>query len=213
MDSHAEGRSGTGWLAGLTVLVLLAGAGWWTTAEPETTPGAATAPRADAVMRATAASRAVVAQPESPRTDDGMPMVDPTTGQIVQPSGSRVTVDPLSGRVLGVIPAGPAAGASRVGTVVWRETRLLTDNVRELRRESAGEPGTRYQLLISCAGDGGLLVRAGSGRLRNSRQVSVCDGTLHLIGVTATSAGPISVRITHPQVGAVELTAMLVALD
>jgi hypothetical protein len=155
-----------------------------------------------------------VAQPESAPTGDGVPVaVDPATGRIVQPSGSRVTVDPSTGRVLAVSPGDPWTGSSRVGTVVWRETRLLTDNVRELRRQSAGEPGTRYQLLVSCDGDGGLLVRAGSGRLWNSRQVSVCDGTLHLIGATATRGGPISVRITHPQVGAVELTAMLVALD
>ncbi|BCL14349.1 hypothetical protein [Micromonospora sagamiensis] len=219
MDSHVEGRSG--WLVGLTVVALLAGAGWWTAADPRATPGAALAPRADVVMRAAAASGASATPPAPPLIGDGRTLlVEPSTGRTVDlsggrtgpASGSRVAIDPSSGRVLGVTPGDPGAGASRLGTVLWRETRLLTDNVRELRRQAHGAPGTRYQLLVICDGEGDLLVRLGSGRLWNGRRVSGCDGTLHSIGVTGTDA-PLSVRITHPQEGAVELTTMLVALD
>ncbi|SCL14710.1 hypothetical protein [Micromonospora inyonensis] len=218
MDSHVEGRSG--WLAGLTVVALLAGAGWWTAADPRATPGAAMAPRADVVMRAAAASGASAIPPAVPWTGGGRTvLVEPSTGRTVDLSGGRtgpvpgawVVVDPSSGRGLGAGPDGPGAGASRLGRVLWQETRLLTDNVRELRRQAHGAPGVRYQLLVICDGGGDLLVRLGNGRLWTGRRVSGCDGTLHSIGVTGTGA-PLSVRITHPQEGAVELTTMLVAL-
>ncbi|MEU4566403.1 hypothetical protein [Micromonospora sp. NPDC023956] len=219
MDSQAEGRSG--WLPGLTVAALLVGAGWWTAADPGTTPGSAMAPRADAVMRAAAASGVTAIPSAPPGPGDGRTfLVEPSTGRSVELfpgrvgplSGSRVTVDPPSGGAPGASPDGPGDGASRLGTVLWRENRLMTDNVRELRRQSAAQPGSRYQLLVLCDGDGDLLVRIGSGRLWNGRRVSGCDGTLHSIAVTATGS-PLSVRITHRQEGAVELSAMLVALD
>ncbi|OZV79727.1 hypothetical protein CA850_16795 [Micromonospora echinospora] len=220
MDSHAEGRSRTGWLAGLTVVAMLASAGWWTSADPGATPGAAMAPRADLVLRAGAASGAASVRAEPPRTGEGArAVVDPATGAVLYlperyPSGSRVTIDPSSGRVVGFRPGDSEDSSSRLGTVVWREHRLLTDNVREVRRQSATEPGVRYQLLVICDGGdaGDLQVRMGIGRRWDGQRSAGCDGSLYSMGVVA-AGGTLSVRIAHPQVGAVELTAMLVALD
>ncbi|MFI6823569.1 hypothetical protein ACIBJE_21900 [Micromonospora sp. NPDC050187] len=220
MDSDAEGRFRTAWLAGLTVVALVASAGWWTAADPEATPGAAMAPRADIVLRAGTVSGAAVVRSEPPRGGDGVPaMVDPATGAVLfrperYPSGTRVSIDPSSGRVLGVGPGDSERGSSRLGTVVWREHRLLTDNVREVRRQSATNPGVPYQLLVICDGGdvGDLQVRIGSGRRWDGWRSAGCDGSLYSMGVVA-SGGTLSVRIAHPQVGAVELTAMLVALD
>ncbi|XTZ16331.1 hypothetical protein ACQSSU_02730 [Micromonospora echinospora] len=220
MDSHAEGRSRTGWLAGLTVVALVASAGWWTAADPGATPGAAMAPRADLVLRAGAASGAALVRAEPPRTGEGArAVVDPATGAVLylpgpHPAGRRVTVDPSSGRAPGAGPGDSEGGSSRLGTVVWREHRLLTDNVREVRRQSATEPGVRYHLLVICDGadDGDLRVRMGSGRRWNGWRSVGCDGSLHSLVVVATG-DTLGVRIAHPQVGAVELTAMLVALD
>ncbi|WP_416902127.1 hypothetical protein [Micromonospora echinospora] len=220
MDSHAEGRSRTGWLAGLTVVALLASAGWWTSADPGATPGAAMAPRADLVLRAGTAPGSALMRPEPPRSGEGAPaVVDPATGAVLYlperyPAGTRVTIDGSSGRVLGAGPDDSEGGSSRLGTVVWREHRLLTDNVREVRRQSATEPGVRYQLLVICDGGdaGDLQVRMGIGRRWDGRRSAGCDGSLYSMTVVATG-GTLSVRIAHPQVGAVELTAMLVALD
>ncbi|MEV0326503.1 hypothetical protein AB0H63_08630 [Micromonospora echinospora] len=220
MDSHAEGRSRTGWLVGLTVVAMVASASWWTAADPGATPGAAMAPRADLVLRAGAAPGAAPVRAEPPRSGEGAPaVVDPATGAVLYlparyPSGSQVTIDPSSGRVVGFRPGDSEDGSSRLGTVVWREHRLLTDNVREVRRQSAAEPGVRYHLLVICDGgdDGDLQVRMGSGRRWSGWRSVGCDGSLHSLVVVATG-GTLGVRIAHPQVGAVELTAMLVALD
>lgn len=218
MDSHPDGRPRTALLAGLTVLVLVAGGWWWTAADPhaDSAAGAAALVPHPGTTRSgpfVSLDAELAAAAQRSRSDVG-DVVDPVTGL-----GQVAVVDPATGEMtIHVRPDGSVQRGSfwvdppRLGTVLWRETRVLTDNVRELRRQSAGTAGARHRLLVLCTGPGELHIRVRNGRLGLHQQEVRCDGALRSAAVTATG-GPLTVRISHPQPGAVELTAIFLALD
>lgn len=211
VDSRAERRSGAGLLAGLTVVALLVGGGWWTTSAPPITPGAVAGPHVNGAVRGTANPTAGSRSAYISIDSDMRVMVDPNTGWPVGRSGSRVAVESPTDRIPaddGVTVANP----SRLGTVLWREHRLLAEEDRRLHRQSASLRGARYQLLIMCDGENELAVRVDRGRHRSGMRISRCDGSLHSVGLVGVG-GPLSVRFETWQGSPVALTALLVALD
>lgn len=216
MDPHPDGRPRAALLAGLTALALVAGGWWWTATDPhaEAAPGALLPGNGSVLSGPFARLPAAPAAPaQQPRPGLGS-VVDPATGL-----GRVTVVDPATGGVTiqvrpddSLVRGNFWAGSSRLGTVLWRETRVLTDNVRELRRQAATTAGARHRLLVLCNGPGELEIRVWNGRFGRYQQDARCDGGLRSVAVTATG-GPLTVRISHPQEGAVELTAIFLALD
>ncbi|MEV6519403.1 hypothetical protein AB0M37_26860 [Micromonospora chalcea] len=146
----SEERDGRALLAGLTVLALLLGSGWWRSAAPE--PGPATS----------AVSASVDLTPRNWR-------VDPSTGE------ARPV--PRAGRDAGASLGprrGPRAepdrsvviqveddGTTRVlqmSHVVWRERSRLTPGAPPVVRQVRPTRGDHYRLSVSCAGDGVVAV-------------------------------------------------------
>lgn len=206
MSVYPEERRRDAVLVGLLVLALLAGVAWWTRADPGVDAGAAApdpGPRAG-LRPGTSSSAGAPGErgvPGSPSAGSSV-VVDAETGQVI------AGADPGTSLVLG--NWWPSAG--RVGAVRWRDTRLLTDNVRSLRRQTAAAPGQRFRLLLTCAGPGELRFAVANARLWRDRDSARCDGSLHSFGITAFDDS-LLVRISHPAPGAVELTALLVAQD
>ncbi|MFC0030757.1 hypothetical protein ACFFMM_14640 [Micromonospora chaiyaphumensis] len=171
-------------LAGLTVVALAVGAGWWRAAAPTLGPTAPDpTPSADASL-----------QP-------GIRVVDPRTGQVLP----GPEADPGEAVVIHQEPGDPTV--SVVSDVLWHDgSHLRPGDLVE--RQISASPGQRYLLTVGCAGAGaGALTVRWSGTDEDDQGLEVACGTRVDHPLTA-GGGPLLVRFTATG-SAVDLDARL----
>ena len=194
-------------LAGLTVVALAAGAGWWRAAAPE------------------------LGRPAPEPSPSAAAFLEP--GLRFGPGDARaratVVVDPQTGRVLDrVVLSGPEAdpdapvvvheepdGVARRRDVlfeVWRErSRLRPDGPPVIRRANASD-GSRFRLSVSCSGTGAVAVGFTGSADDGTQQVLSCVGPSAVSMVMVSSmGGPLLVRFVALR-DQVDLDARLEAL-
>ncbi|WDZ85671.1 hypothetical protein [Micromonospora cathayae] len=237
----SRGGTGSPVLAALTVLALVAGGWWWTAADPHADSVAAgTGVPSGVVPGLPRAGPAGLPYPDAAGLSRANAFPVPRPGQAgaayssrldIQPDGGAARerrwpnggivafVDPATGQAITapspedlLALADSGSGPAPLGTVLWRENRVLTDNVREVRRQVAGITNARYRLLLLCHGPGDLTVRVWSGGSGRTEQEVRCDGALAVHGVYSSVGGPIVVRLAHPTAGPAEVNAVFLQL-
>ncbi|NES31397.1 hypothetical protein GCE86_23800 [Micromonospora terminaliae] len=177
-------------LAGLAVVALVAGAGWWRAAAPVLgRTGPDPAPSTGAFL------------------EPGVRVaVDPATGQVLP----GPEADPDEPVVIEEKPDGVPRWRD-VSHTVWREqSRLMPDGAPVTRRANASD-GARFLLTVSCSGPGTVFVGFTGSSEDDTEQGLSCGGPADRVVVSARG-GPLLVRFAAVR-DQVDLDARLDALD
>ncbi|MEU6022429.1 hypothetical protein [Micromonospora sp. NPDC047134] len=175
-------------LTGVGVIALVAGGWWWRGEAPAGSDASMTSPVSADWQESAASARYDMA-----------------------PTGSRVMVDPRTGRVVGYATEssgdrGMAREGGR-GAVVWTDRASLSAG-SALVREARLTRGERNLLIFSCTGPGELLVTVIGARAADPLTVG-CDGTVITTEMTGTGA-PVTVAFSTAGAASLMLVARLI---
>lgn len=118
-------------------------------------------------------------------------------------TGSRIVVDPVTGRMVAAGRAGLTPG-SRVdsddavpgrGVTIWSDRATITPRDGLVRRSSTAGDGGRYLLQFSCTGPGELLVVVDGARYAGPLTTG-CSGSVTTATEVTGTGGPIQVSFS-----------------
>ncbi|MFC8849432.1 MULTISPECIES: hypothetical protein [unclassified Micromonospora] len=202
-----------GVLAGLAVLVVVAGGAWWRAAAPTVGPtGGPSRP---------SGVDAVLVRPPSGGTDSGGTFfVDAATGRtfVVDPAAGRtVVIDAATARVLTQHPAvaGPREGEGLGGDVggfgsLWEARLTLRPGLPPQQRTVTAAGSRPHLLQHRCVGAGELLLTTVRSGRRESRRVA-CDGSVASVWLYG-GTGPIRIAFAASGGTPIVVDARLAAL-
>ncbi|MEV6693310.1 hypothetical protein AB0M35_17750 [Micromonospora sp. NPDC051196] len=206
MDVDSGYRLRGALLAGVGVVALALGGGWWRAQAP--------VPSSGDRLGITSVDSLLAADWQEETVDRARYWQEPGTSSLIEiePATGAVMVDPRTGRVVGyATESNPGRGAGRDGdrrVVLWTERASLSAGAA-LVREARLERGERNLLIFSCTGPGELLVTVIGAKAADPLTVG-CDGTVITTEMTGTGA---NVTVSFSTAGAASLLLVARLID